>query len=142
MIILYSAAKIPNKFHLIQGIHLLGVNFWALDLKVLVLDSIGCASQFESYYLHFEKNFLGQRFTSSWAYLMRTVISLQLKILKKHGEKPKKKKKLLGPYINLIGGFFVKKNAAFEHSNESTMVHRQLIRERQQKIASSFNARC
>ena len=49
---------------------------WVFGLKVLVLDSTEYASQFESYYLHFENNFLGQRFTLSWVHPTQTVINL------------------------------------------------------------------
>ena len=49
---------------------------WILGLKVIVLDSIGCALQFEFYYLYFEMNFIGQRFIPSWTNSMQTVINL------------------------------------------------------------------
>ena len=49
---------------------------WAFGLKEIVLDSTEYAPQFESCYLHFEKNFLGQRFTPSWAHPPQTVINL------------------------------------------------------------------
>ena len=50
---------------LTQGVGRVGQ---VLDLKVLVLGSTGYASQFESCYLHFENNIMGQRFTPSWAH--------------------------------------------------------------------------
>ena len=76
---------------LTQGVGRVG---WALGLKVLVLGSTECVPQFESCYLHFEKNFLGQRFTPLWAHQARTMISLWLKSLRKHCGKKKKKKKI------------------------------------------------
>ena len=74
---------------------------WALSLKVPVLDSIRCAPQFESCYLYFEKIFLSQRFIPSWAHSARTVISFQLKVLRKHCGKLKKQKKKVYYYFNI-----------------------------------------
>ena len=73
---------------LTQGVGRVG---WALGLKVLVLGSTGCVPQFESCYLHFEKNFLGQRFTPLWAHQARIMISLWLKSLRKTLWETKKK---------------------------------------------------
>ena len=48
---------------------------------------------------------MGQQFTPLWVHPSRTVISFLLKVLRKHCEKPKKKKKeandLLSPTLNL-----------------------------------------
>ena len=81
-----------------QGVGWVG---WALGLKVLVLGSTGCALQFESCYLHFEKNFLGQRFTLSWAHPARTVISFWLKVLRIHCARAKKKRPFNGIVLEI-----------------------------------------
>ena len=78
LLITFSLSRVEKRYMTqTQWVSRIG---WALGLKVLVLGLTGCAPQFESCYLLFEKNFLGQRFTPSWVHPTRTMINLWLKV--------------------------------------------------------------